>query len=661
MAARSRYLPDTRSHDKKDDFTPSRSNPRAIHGPWKSFRRRRVLFIIFALCLLYLFFKYMPTDVPPVSQRFDRRYGRLHQGLPSQHPEESQGPGTDGKEYNYDGPIAFYDLAKTLRGAATARDSRDSVLFAISSLASIQHIIPVACSMAQQNRSRVHVAFMGRQYANWNQIQAINGISGNDCPVFLHNARPDFPAHSSDNRLAISARASVGHIHTTIRLRAVLVGDTDYEDEYFVGALKEKTTSIGLSLITLPADGLGSLAWISSLDAASLNYFDKVHVDIVVQAQPESSASLIRLLRSMKDADYSGFALPRLTIELPAKVDAFLIEYLANFKWPVDGPGSESRLVIRHRIDATTISPVQASMWTVESFYPLVASESHVLLLSPGVELSTGYFQLMMYTLLEYRYAARHSGLVDRMIGLSLDLPALAPDLKTKSPWSGGHLAEPLVLWQAPNSNAAVFFGDRWMELHSFLSRRLMVDSALTRKTATSPSISHEYPAWLQPVLEMMQALDYYMLYPTFAAKENSAVVTVHRELHQSPEEYVKAKPDDEQPLNALTELAEGQALTAEDEIKWLLRQEYRVYTDSLATQLVECVAAAQRKSNVADDITIPLISFSGEKITREDSRIVSSKFAEDFAQVIGGCVSHDPTKKGNRNVGSLFCLPTAD
>jgi hypothetical protein len=396
------------------------------------------------------------------------------------------------------------------------------------------------------------------------------------------------------------------------------------------------------------------------LDAAALQHFSKIHIDIVIQAQPESSASVIRLLRSLKDADYGPWPVPRLTVELPPRVDPFLTEYLARFQWPPDVMGGESKLVIRRRIDTTLLSPVQASMRTIESFYPQTPGESHVLLLSPSVELSPGYFQLLMYTLLEYRYAARRTDLVNHMVGFSLDLPTYAPDRKTESPWTTSRLDYPLLLWQSPSPNAALYFGDRWLELRSFLARRLFVDADLVKTTAMSPSMSRDYPAWLQTILEMMQARGYYMLYPTFAIQAHSAPVTVHQELHQPPEEFINGIESDAQSPDDLAraDLSEDVTLTADEEVRRLMREESRTYAKSLVTPLLESMTLKQRMENMANGKIIPLMSYDGQQIEWQESGARASKFAQDFAQTIGGCASYDPNRGENGRVESFFCLP---
>ncbi|OQV06898.1 hypothetical protein CLAIMM_11407 [Cladophialophora immunda] len=536
MAARSRFHSESRSHEHSETFTLRRSKTyNLLVGRWKSFRRRRIILVLLAAWLLYLFFKYMPTDLPPVSERYDHRYGRLHPGLRG--PYGGDSPDTlQNSDQSYEGPIRFYELAATLQEHGWIRDMKGNVLFAVSDVKSVPRILPMACAMAQHNRTRVHLAFMGRHAAAWPEIRAANGIEESECNIYLHDARPDHAAQSSVSRLEVSASASLGHIHSVMQLHAVLT--TEREDDYLVNALREKTSSLGLSLITLPASSQQSLSWISSLDAASLSRLDKIQIDIVIQAQPESSASLMRLLRSIKDADYSGWTLPRLTIEIPNNVDPFLARYLSNFRWPANGAGSESRVTIKHRLDARLMTPVQASMRTVESFYPSAASTSHLLLLSPNTELSPNYFQFLMYTLLEYGYGSQSTGLIEHLAGISLDLPRYGPDLKTKAPY-GGQLAKPFTLWQAPASTAVLYFGDRWVEFHTFLSYRLFLDPELASKTKSTPTLSHEYPAWMTPMLEMMQARGYYVLYPSFMEREGLSAVTVHTELPQSPEEYI--------------------------------------------------------------------------------------------------------------------------
>ncbi|KAJ9604402.1 hypothetical protein H2200_011236 [Cladophialophora chaetospira] len=652
MAARSRFHTEGKDHDRPEGFTLRRSKTYTLLvNRWKSFRRRRIVFVLLAASLLYLFFKHMPTDVTPVSKRYDSRYGPLGGGRPGPYKNE---PYTVLQASDmYEGPIKFYELAKTTQPHVWSTDARGNVLFAVSDLKSVPHILPIACSMAQFNKTRVHLAFMGTHLAQWEDIRQMNGMAESACDIFLHDARPDFPHQSSASRLEVSARASLGHIHSALRLHAVVTSDG--EEGTFINAVRDKISPVGLPLINLPAGGLQSLSWISALDTSSLYYLDKIQVDIVIQAQQESSASLMRLLRSIKDAEYSGWILPRLTVELPSDVDPFLANYLAGFRWPADGIGSESRLVIRHRLDTRLMSPVQASMRTIESFYPLAPSTSHVLVLSPTVELSPNYFQFLMYTLLEYKYGRGKGDLNEHLMGISLDLPSVAPDMKTLAPYTP-HLGNPLIFWQAPSSNAALYFGERWVELHTFLSYRLLLDPDLAQKPPSSPSLSHEFPAWLQPVLEMMQARGYYMLYPTFMLKEGSAALTVHRELTQTPEEFLmEEKPGSPESKPAKIDLAKGDTLNADEEITLLMKAEQRAFPAQLTGPFVEAVSQMNKEPSKSN---VPLLAFDGEKRDWAYVWSIAWKAAEEFAVSVGGCNKYDPDE--GSSVASLFCFSAA-
>lgn len=645
MAARSRFHPDTtgKDHDRSETFSLRRSSTYTkLAGRWKTFRRRRIILALVAGWLLYLFFKHMPTDLPPESERYDRRYGRLRGGPPGLRGGEP--PGLPQLPETYEGPIKYHELGRTIQPHMWSPSGRPHVLFAVSDMKSVPQVLPLACSMAQSNHTRVHLAFMGRGVAGWREVQEMNGFAAGECDIFTHDARPDHATQSSRSRLDVSAMASLGHIHSALRLQAVVIIDSD--ESSFLDTIRDKASISGIPLIDLPVGGLQSLSWLSSLDIVSFSYLNKIQIDIVIHAQIESSASLMRLLRSIKDADYAGWKFPRVTVELPSSVDPFLADYLSNFRWSSDSAGHENRLVVRHRLDSRVMSPVQASMRTVESFYPLGASTSHVLMLSPNVELSPNYFQFLMYTILEYRYGAAHKELGKLLMGISLDLPSIAPDQKTAAPYES-HVDAPLVLWQAPTSNAGLYFGDRWAELHTFLSWRLLLDSALAQKTPSSPTLSHEYPAWLQPVLEMMQVQGYYMLYPTMMLKEGSSAITVHRELPQSPEEFMVENMNQESG-EAKLDWSNGDTLTADQEIARLAKAEHRAFPASLVTPLV----AFSEKG----ETDIPLLSFYGERRELANSASIAWKAAEEFATSVGGCKSFS-VAEADVNVANIFCL----
>src|SRR2546421_86561 len=131
--------------------------------------------------------------------------------------------------------------------------------------------------------------------------------------------------------------------------------------------------------------------------------WNAITIDIVVQPPPESSGSLIRLLKSLQQADYFGSPPPRLSIDLPAKVDRATLQFLDHFEWPPKREDSMEphikQLTVRHRISRQHISSEEASVRFLESFYPLSPEKSHVLVLSPQTELSPLYYHYLKYTL----------------------------------------------------------------------------------------------------------------------------------------------------------------------------------------------------------------------------------------------------------------------
>ena len=154
-----------------------------------------------------------------------------------------------------------------------------------------------------------------------------------------------------------------------------------------------------------------------------------------------------------------------------------------------------------------------------------------------------------------------------RLLGISLDLPSVflnasepfqPPSAKqneddtdalelSPSSTSGsttttaGSSSSSPFLWQAPNSNAVLYTGQKWVELHDFVSRLLETyhgfsPAASIPASLTDKLVSKRYPAWLEHVLKLARARGYWVLYPGRMTARNLA--TVHGDLHSAPEEY---------------------------------------------------------------------------------------------------------------------------
>ena len=294
-----------------------------------------------------------------------------------------------------------------------------------------------------------------------------------------------------------------------------------------------------------------------------------------------ASGSLIRLLRSLIAADYTASPVPHLTIELPPDVDPPTKTFLESFSWPPAHLASARRsksLTVRHRIPRQALTEEESSARFLESFWPSKPKSSHVLVLSPRVELEPQFFHCkspssstnyqpstqlegsvfanhnatadLKYTALQYRDASR-------LFAISLEQPTRLLDEKApltlpsrtidiESPEAGGD-APTSFLWQAPSSNAVLYMGEKWVDLHSFVSRSLAAAGAESRSTtsgnpATTPAllaekfVSKRHPSWLEHALRLARLRGYYTLYPGEETARNLA--TVHSELYQAPEEY---------------------------------------------------------------------------------------------------------------------------
>ncbi|KAK3076488.1 hypothetical protein LTS18_012872, partial [Coniosporium uncinatum] len=354
-------------------------------------------------------------------------------GAPPQDHDEEAPPGSrrvDGSDYYYNGFIKFYKLASTMHSISRTmgyRRENRNVLFAVSSLKSASNLIPLACEMGKADRNYVHLAFLGRDDLPVDDILGLNGVDKQTCNVFWHDGRPDYSRFSTEGRAEASVSAALGHIEGFMHPQVIIMDDSAQEDAFFTRGLRSKAEQLDHPVLEVPQGQADNFAWLTRLDSGSLNSWHKAQVDILIHAQPGSSGSLIRLLKSLESADYSGLSPPRLTIELPANIEPSTRDYLREIVWPPKryrSPAQPNQLTLRHRISTRRITAEEASVRFLESFYPPSSENSHVLLLSPQAELSPLYFHYLKYVLLEYKYSSFGARSAGKLAGVSLELPA---------------------------------------------------------------------------------------------------------------------------------------------------------------------------------------------------------------------------------------------
>lgn len=413
--------------------------------------------------------------------------------------------------------------------------------------------------------------------------------------------------------------------------QAVFVDGSDAEERSFVASVKQQAAKMSLQapIIELPAHAEEHLSWITKLDASALSQWSKVNIEILVHAHAGASGSLIRLLKSLNAADFSGCGIPHLTIELPEDIDPSTAQWLQNFQWPprnAHEPSTASQLTLRRRISRRGLTEEESSVRFLESFWPTTYLFSHVLVLSPQVELSPNFFHYVKMTLLEYRYSSQAlgQGWNMRLFGISLDLPPttlggakrLGPAPKKGTVESATADDSTTFLWQAPNSNAALFTGEKWVELHNFVSRVLEVQHSSSAVPAllADKSVSRDYPAWMEHALRLCQARGYWTMYPSAGLASNLA--TIHTDLYRQPEEYdiggsTGAKHDGD---------------NGDDDDEIVIRHE--ALLESLPTHDGQLLRFEE----------MPLLAWDGTPTDLEGLDTAASRYAEQFQRTVGGC-----------------------
>ncbi|KAI9801739.1 MAG: hypothetical protein M1825_003111 [Sarcosagium campestre] len=685
-------------------------------------RRRRLGQIVLALLFVFMVYKSLMFDAFQSIQVVDDNI--ISDSEEEQLPHESGKFGKDDSasdahkpvdvaepKHDYSGPIKFHKLASSLHAitrTAGWRKSNRNVLFVASNLKSAAIMIPMACEMGRWRRNYVHFAFVGRDEMSLPDILDLNGV-GSHCEISWHDGRPDSSAISSELRMRVSVGAALGHIQNYMHPQAVLIDNSGREDDFFIKSAKSKAKDMGMSLIELPANAAEKMMWISRLDSDSLKAWNRAEVEILIHSPPESSGGISRLLKSLQRADYFGCTPPKLTIELPAAVDPSLQQYLSSIRWPPtasDGDTRRNEITLRHRINRRMAAPDEASVRFLESFYPTDPTNSHVLVLSPQVELSPLYYHYLRYTLLEYAHSSFASEASNkRMLGISLDKPPtylngstrLTPptdlNFAIKNPTSSTADSDdrpPPFLWQAPNSDAALYFGNKWVELHDFLGNRLEPQRA-TRSTSPKSKklVSKQQPAWLEYVLELVRARGYYMLYPHF--EDSDALATVHNELHHTPEEFAYSAldapssssssssssdndgsssssnhknangdddDDDEDPGHMSSSSSSGHSTFVADPSTYLSTSgSPAAEPEPFLTSQTQLLHLLPNDGDLPEAISLPLLSHDGHRISPSLHSIPD--YASTFRRLVGGCNDPMPRKPSERSTTDLFCDDT--
>lgn len=201
-------------------------------------------------------------------------------------------------------------------------------------------------------------------------------------------------------------------------------------------------------------------------------------------------------------------------------------------------------------------------------------------------------------------------------------------------------------LWQAPSSNAALFLGERWIELHDLVSRTLEAKRELDPVPAllSEKVVSTQYPSWLEHALRLARARGYWMLYPGDDIARNLA--TVHSELNHMPEEY--ANFESSKPL-----LADD---ASEEEIE-NVRQKIRVGIETTLAP-VSLLDSLPNKGNLRPFGDLPVVAWDGRSTDLEGLNMLSSEYLAEFKNNIGSCSTYTGKQREREPMSTqdMFC-----
>ncbi|KAK1146063.1 hypothetical protein N8T08_003711 [Aspergillus melleus] len=558
----------------------------------------------------------MPTDLPPAAERLNPHFTQerpkpqsaASSFSPQEPPPRDESVMEANAEFYYDGEIRLIYLAKTLQRIQNPQSRYEKaassvVMFSGASLKAVSDLLPLAC-----------------------------------------HSRPDYAQWSTDSRMQGAVTRALGYLQFYLQPQVMITQGVTLEDSFFSKGMELATQRHGLPHIALPGYSR-ELMWISLLNSSALRAWNQIQIEILIQAPSEFSGSVIRLLRSLEEADYLG-STPSLTIELPQHVDPRLLQYLRKMKWPF----TPSKVTIRRHILPHTLKPAEASLKTVEAFYPRDPNTSHVLMLSPQTELSASFYHFLKYAILNYRHPSATGRSAQNLFGISLELPSSLPT--NGEPFrpsrsdvtftdDGNRDTLPLSLWQAPNSNAALYFGDKWVELHSFLSKRLYIQDFAVQDLPQQKIISKKYPAVMEYLLELIRASGYYMLYPAFEAS-GPALATVHNELYHAPEEFT---------THVSSELPDAERMDNDNDVLQPPKESVEKPV-SRAPTLMPLLDQFSMSLPAID--TMPLLSYAGHEISRAEWNQNTRDYIQKFRIRHGGCSTQAPV---NANSVSLFCV----
>lgn len=254
---------------------------------------------------------------------------------------------------------------------------------------------------------------------------------------------------------------------------------------------------------------------------------------------------------------------------------------------------------------------------------------------------------------MEYRYsAASHAPPWGaRLLGISLEQPLkmIGGNDKFDSPSSADPGADgdsTSFIWQAPTSSAMLFLGERWIELHDFVSRTLEAEHNLdhTPSILAEKLVSTRHPSWLEYALRLSRLRGYWTMYPGETTAKNLA--TVHGELHHLPEEYADVEPKDPALADDATEAEIDAAI-----------EKFKGGVEITLAPPVSLLQTLPHDGTLSSFASLPLLAWDGQRTDVRGIEAHALEYASVFKKEVGRCVGKG-AEKGlvSLSTEDLFC-----
>jgi len=248
--------------------------------------------------------------------------------------------------------------------------------------------------------------------------------------------------------------------------------------------------------------------------------------------------------------------------------------------------------------------------------------------------------------------------------------------------------------WQAPDSNAALYFSDKWIEFHSFLTKRrtATLHPRTAEHHASRPKlVTQRQPAWVEYALDIMRTRGYSLHYPGIFSHNkghvesaSKSLVIVHNEMYQQPEEFATSpapnlsKRDVEEEPESVADSVltvtsdptdylsahhptqdESQGINDEQPLLHALLPLLPTLELTSVTTALGQPDVQPAKLPLPDLARLPLLVYTGESVTSPDLRAYARNTRIGYRHVAGGC-SDKAANVDDVQLGSaedLFCL----